>query len=106
MANLCRVRTLTCWVTLVGFCHIVDFLLLQASPGANSAESSRDADIESLNRENDLDIDAATCVSLWDGTSMDHAMAVDALLQRDNALHLDPETGRYPAHFPPAQQDV
>jgi len=83
-----------------------DGIVIEAVPRGDSAESSRDADIESLNRENDLDIDAATCVSLWDGTSMDHAMAVDALLQRDNALHLDPETGRYPAHFPPAQQDV
>ena len=74
-------------------------------PRNDSAESSRDTDIESLNREHDLDIDATTCVSLWDGTAMDQAMAVDLLLQRDNALHLDPETGGYPAHFPPARQD-
>jgi len=70
-----------------------------------SAEFFRDADIERLNRAHDLAIDAETCMSLWDDAVMDHAMAVDALLQCDDALHLDPETGRYPAHFPPVRQD-
>ena len=83
-----------------------DGLVIEAVPRHDSAESSHNTDIESLNREHDLDIDAATCVSLWDGTAMDHAMAVDALLQRDGALQLDPDTGHYPAHFPPVQQDV
>jgi hypothetical protein len=71
-------------------------------PKNDSAESFRDADIETLNREHGLDIDAKTCVTLWDGTRMDHAMAVEALLDRDGALHL--ENGRYPAHFPRALQ--
>jgi hypothetical protein len=31
---------------------------------------------------------------------MDHAMAVEGLLQCDSALQLDPATGHYPAHFP------
>ncbi len=70
----------------------------------NSAESFRDTDIETLNREHDLNIDADTCVTLWDGTRMNHAMAVEELLHCDGALHLDPATGHYPAHFPPAQQ--
>ena len=35
---------------------------------------------------------------------MDHAMAVEELLHCDGALELDPETGHYPAHFPPVQQ--
>ena len=67
-------------------------------------ESFRDTSIETLNRKHDLDVDADTCVSLWDGTRMNHALAVEALLHRDGALHLDPETGHYPAHFPPARE--
>jgi hypothetical protein len=35
---------------------------------------------------------------------MDDTMAVEALLHRDGALRLDPETSRYPAHFPSARQ--
>ena len=70
-----------------------------------SAESFRDMDIETLNREHHLDIDAETCVSLWDGTRMNHALAVEVLLHRDGALKLDPATGHYPAHFPPAPQN-
>ncbi len=80
-----------------------DGCVIEAVPRNDSAESSRDSDIECLNREHDLDIDATTCVSLGAGTAMDHAMAVDALLQRDGALQLDPDTGHYPAHFPPAR---
>jgi hypothetical protein len=71
----------------------------------NSAESFRDTNIETLNREHHLNIDADTCVSLWDGTRMNHALAVEVLLHRDGALYLDPETGHYPAHFPPVKQD-
>ena len=65
----------------------------------------RDTDIETLNREQGLDIDAKTCVFPGNGARMDHAMAVEELLHRDGALELDPETGHYPAHFPPAQRD-
>ncbi|MEN8377086.1 MAG: DUF222 domain-containing protein, partial [Gemmatimonadota bacterium] len=71
----------------------------------NSAESFRDTDIETLNREHGLDIDAGTCVFPGSGARMDHAQAVEELLHRDGALHLDPETGHYPAHFPHARQD-
>jgi len=39
------------------------------------------------------------------GARMNHAMAVEGLLQRDGALYLDPATGHYPAHFPPVQQN-
>lgn len=70
----------------------------------DSAEFFRDTDVETLNREQGLDIDAGTCVSLWDGTCMDDTMAMEALLHRDGALRLDPETRRYPAHFPPPRQ--
>ena len=35
---------------------------------------------------------------------MDHAMAVEALLHYDGALQPDPETGNYPAHFPPPRE--
>jgi len=70
----------------------------------NSAESFRNTDIETLNREHDLDIDAKTCVFPGNGARMNHALAVEALLHRDGALHLDPETGHYPAHFPPARE--
>jgi hypothetical protein len=59
----------------------------------NSAESFRDIDIESLNREQGLDIDAMTCVFPGSGARMNHALAVEALLQRDGALQLDPATG-------------
>jgi hypothetical protein len=71
----------------------------------NSAESFRDTDIETLNRKHELDVDADTCVTLWDGTRMNHAVAVEALLHRDGALQLDPASEHYPANFPPAQQD-
>jgi hypothetical protein len=71
----------------------------------NSAESFRDTDIETLNHEQGLDIDARTCVFPGSGARMDHAMAVEELLHRDGALHLDPATGHYPAHFPRVQQD-
>jgi len=70
----------------------------------NSAESFRDTDIETLNREHGLEIDARTCVFPGNGARMNHARAVEALLQRDGALHLDPETGHYPVHFPPARE--
>ena len=70
----------------------------------NSAESFRDTDIETLNREHGLDIDAKTCVFPGNGARMNHAMAVEALLHRDGALFLDPQTGHYPAHFPPARE--
>ena len=79
-----------------------DGRVIEAVPKNDSAESLRDITIEKLNREQDLDIDADTCVTRWDGTRMDHAMAVEALLRRDGALQLDPTTGHYPAHFPPA----
>ena len=71
----------------------------------NSAESFRDTDIETLSREHGLDVDAETCVFPGNGARMNHALAVEELLHRDSALHLDPETGHYPAHFPPARQD-
>ncbi len=70
----------------------------------NSAESFRDTDIETLNREHGLDIDAETCVFPGNGARLDHAMAVEELLHCDGALHLDPATGHYPAHFPPARE--
>jgi len=70
----------------------------------NSAESFRDTDIETLNREQGLDIDAKTCVFPGTGARMHHAMAVQALLHRDGALILDPQSGHYPAHFPPARE--
>ncbi len=96
------------WVTQRSFSYVA-FLLhtipsLQASPGADSAESFRDTDIETLNREQDLDIDANTCVFPRNGARMNHALAVEQLLHRDGALYLDPETGHYPAHFPPARE--
>ncbi len=72
--------------------------------GENPAESFRDTDIETLNRENGPDIDARTCVFPGSGARMDHAMAVEELLHCDGALELDPETGHYPAHFPPARE--
>ena len=78
-----------------------DGRVIEPLPRDDSAESSRRTDIESVNRNHDLDIDPHTCVSLWDGTVMDHAMAVDGLLQCDGALQL--ENGRYPAHFPPSR---
>jgi len=80
-----------------------DGRVIEAVP-KNSAESFRDTDIETLNRENGLDIDARTCVFPGNGARMDHAMAVEELLHRDDALHLDPATGHYPAHFPSVQQ--
>lgn len=82
-----------------------DGRVIEAVPKNASAESFRDMDIETLNREHHLDIDAETCVSLWDGTRMNHALAVEVLLHRDGALKLDPATGHYPAHFPPAPQN-
>ena len=81
-----------------------DGRVIEAVP-KNSAESFRDADIETLNREHGLDIDAGTCVFPGSGARMDHALAVEGLLQCDGALHLDPATGHYPAHFPRAQQN-
>ncbi len=81
-----------------------DGRVIEAVP-KNSAESFRDTDIETLNREHGLDIDAKTCVFPGNGARMNHAMAVEELLHRDGALHLDPATGHYPAHFPPGQQD-
>lgn len=81
-----------------------DGRVIEPVPRHDSAESSQATDIEALNRAKGLEIDAETCVSLWDGTNMDHAMAVEALLRRDGALHLDPESGRYPAHFPPSRE--
>ena len=79
-----------------------DGRVIEAVP-KNSAESFRDTDIETLNRENGLDIDARTCVFPGNGARMDHAMAVEELLHRDGALELDPATAHYPAHFPPVQ---
>lgn len=55
--------------------------------------------VERANRKCGLDIDADTGVTQWDGTRMDYAMAVDALLSHDDALILDPD-GSYPDHFP------
>jgi|GEM_PF-1545613 len=78
-----------------------DGRVIEAVPKNDSAESFRDSDIENLNREHHLDIDATTCVSLWDGTPMNHALAVEALLYRDGAPFLDANTGHYPAHSPP-----
>ena len=66
----------------------------------NSAELFDDTDIETLNREQGLDIDAGTCISPGNGARMDYAMTVEALLHRDGALQLVPATGHYPAHFP------
>ncbi len=80
-----------------------DRRVIEAVP-KNSAESFRDTDIETLNRENGLDIDAKTCVFPGNGARMDYAMAVEALLHRDRALYLDPATGHYPAHFPAARE--
>lgn len=70
----------------------------------NSAESFRDTTIETLNREHDLDIDAKTCVFPSHGARMNHAMAVESLLHRVGALQLDPATGHFAAHFPPARE--
>ncbi len=70
----------------------------------NSAELFGDTNIETLNRARGLDIDAETCVFPGNGDRMDYAMAVEGLLQCDDALHLDPATGHYPAHFPPARE--
>ncbi len=70
----------------------------------NSAELCGDTDIETLNRAHGLDIDAETCVFPGNGDRMDYAMAVEGLLQCDGALQLDPATGHYPAHFPPARE--
>lgn len=81
-----------------------DRRLVEQIPKNDSAESFRVTDIETLNREHHLEIDAETCVSLWNGTRMDHAMAVEALLYYDGALQPDPETGNYPAHFPPPRE--
>ena len=61
--------------------------------GKNSAELFGDTDIETLNREQGLDIDAETCVFPGNGARMDHAMAVEGLLHLDGALQLDPATG-------------
>jgi len=80
-----------------------DGRVIEAVP-KNSAELFRNTDIETLNREHDLDIDAKTCVFPGNGARMDHAMAVEGLLQCDGALQLDPATGHYPAHFPPARE--
>ena len=80
-----------------------DRRVIEAVP-KNSAESFRDTDIETLNRENGLDIDAKACVFPGNGARMDHAMAVEALLHRGGTLRLDPTTGHYPAHFPPARE--
>ncbi len=80
-----------------------DGRLIEALP-KNSAELFGDTDIETLNREQGLDIDAETCVFPGNGARMDYAMAVEGLLHRDGALQLDPATGHYPAHFPPVQQ--
>ncbi len=54
--------------------------------------------------EHGLNIDADTCVFPGNGDRMDYAMAVEGLLQCDGALHLEPATGHYPAHFPPARE--
>ncbi len=80
-----------------------DGRVIEVTP-KNSAESFRDTDIETLNRENGLDIDAKSCVFPRHGARMNHAMAVEELLHRDHALELDPKTGHYPAHFPPARE--
>jgi hypothetical protein len=77
-----------------------DGRIIEPVPRHDSAESCRDTDIETLNREHDLNIDARTCVTLWDGTVMDHALAVENLLAKDGALQLE-HGARYPAHFPP-----
>ena len=66
----------------------------------NSAELFDDTDIETLNREQGLDIDAGTYISPGNGARMDYAMAVEELLHRDGALQLGSATGHYPAHFP------
>ncbi len=79
-----------------------DGRVIEALP-KNSAELFGDTDIETLNREQGLDIDAETCVSPGSGARMDYAMAVEGLLHRDDALQLDPATGHYPAHFPPTR---
>ena len=55
-----------------------DGRVIESVPKNDSAESFRDIDIETLNREHHLKIDAETCVSLWDGTRMHHAIAVEA----------------------------
>ena len=68
----------------------------------DTAELPRDITIEALNHEHDLDIDADTCETLCNGTRMEHALAVEALLHRDGALQLDPTTEHYSAHFPTA----
>jgi hypothetical protein len=77
---------------------------MYARRGKNSAEFFRDTDIETLNREQGLDIDADTCVFPGNGERMDVAMAVEGMLQCDGALQLNPATGHYPAHFPPVRQ--
>jgi aspartate/methionine/tyrosine aminotransferase len=80
-----------------------DGRVIEALP-KNSAELFRDSDIETLNREHGLNIDAETCVFPGNGARMDHAMAVKELLRRDGALELDPATRHYPAHFPPTRE--
>ena len=65
----------------------------------NSAELFDDTDIETLNRERGLDIDAGTCISPGNGARMDYAMAVGELLHRDGALQLDPADRALPRAF-------
>lgn len=81
-----------------------DGRVIETVPKNDSAESARGTDIETLNREERLAIDAETCVTRWDGTTMDDALAVENLLDCDGALFLEPDTGHYPAHFPPARE--
>ena len=69
--------------------ELVECRLIEEIP-KNSAESFRDTDIETLNREHSLVIDTDTCVSLWDGTRMNHALAVEQLHLNDYFFnHLD-----------------
>ncbi|MDX1434424.1 MAG: hypothetical protein R3286_18420, partial [Gammaproteobacteria bacterium] len=60
-----------------------DGTVIEHCPTLDSAESSQHADIESFNRTYDLDIDAGTCVSRWDGTQMDMNLAILGLLYDD-----------------------
>ena len=68
-------------------------------PNIDIAQFTDAESVARANRKCGLDIDADTGVTQWDGTRMDYAMAVDALLSHDDALILDPD-GSYPDHFP------
>jgi len=62
-----------------------DRRVIEAVP-KHPAESFRDTDIETLNREHGLDIDAKTCVFPGNGARMKHPMAVATGRAVDNSI--------------------